>query len=328
MLFILNNKFKTGKDNSIVILNNLYSTLLENSVEQWNIETLKSIETLTKTLCTSEDVNTKKNILNDFLNKIVVPTFSRNVRINKKTKQIVHDIRIEVINSLGYYMAQNFNEFGESLLITLLKKLYVNLNENLISEYHKKFATAELLKNIDINIFENVSQKYWEIANNINCLTLFDILKSFIEYITNENYNKYQNTILIFLVCYFSDMNNSIRQLVMRNVTPAFFSNNNLKNKEWLKLIFNKVYDMFNYSKDLRSDSLSIIAKLFNNYMSIEEDTEPLYNLCYENRLFEIIQIGLIETDSLSRKFSVYILKRIVDYSEKHNENPNLKWPT
>ncbi|OUM64749.1 hypothetical protein PIROE2DRAFT_8438 [Piromyces sp. E2] len=48
---------KTGEDNSTIILNNLYSTLLENSVEQWNIETLKSIETLTKTLCSSENVS-------------------------------------------------------------------------------------------------------------------------------------------------------------------------------------------------------------------------------------------------------------------------------
>jgi len=48
---------------------------------------------------------------------------------------------------------------------------------------------------------------------------------------------------------------------------------------------------MFNYSKDLRPDSLSIIAKLFNNYMSIEDGGEPLYDLRYENRLFEIIQV-------------------------------------
>jgi len=49
---------------------------------------------------------------------------------------------------------------------------------------------------------------------------------------------------------------------------------------------------MFKYSKDLRPDSLSIIAKLFNNYMSIDEkNSEPLYDLRYENRLFEIIQV-------------------------------------
>ncbi|OUM64747.1 hypothetical protein PIROE2DRAFT_8436 [Piromyces sp. E2] len=232
-----------------------------------------------------------------------------------------------VTNSLGYFMAQNFDEFGEHLLITILKKLYDNLNENLISEYHKKFNTANLIKDIDTTIFENTLQEY-NFVNNINCITLFDILKSFIEYIKNDNYNKYQNTILITLVCYFSDMNNPIRQLVMRNVTPSFFNNINTKNnKEWLKLIFNKIYEMFNYSKDLRPDSLSIIAKLFNNYMSIEDNVEPLYDLRYENRLFEIIQIGLTETDSLSRKFSVYLLKRIVDYSENHNENPNLEWP-
>jgi len=139
-------------------------------------------------------------------------------------------------------MAQNFNEFGESLLITILKKLYDNLNENLISEYHKKFTTSELIKDIDTKIFEKISQDYWEIINNINCLTLFDILKSFIEYINIDNYNKYQNTILVTLVCYFSDMNNSIRQLVMRNVTPAFFNNNNSKNKEWLKVVYLFIY--------------------------------------------------------------------------------------
>ena len=52
---------------------------------------------------------------------------------------------------------------------------------------------------------------------------------------------------------------------------------------------------MFNYSKDLRPDSLSIIAKLFNVYMSIEENNEPLYDLRYENRLFEIIQVYIIK---------------------------------
>jgi tRNA(Leu) C34 or U34 (ribose-2'-O)-methylase TrmL len=325
---IFDSILKTGDNNSTIILDNLYTSLLEKSVEQWNIETLKSIESLTKTLCSSENIQIKQGILDNFLNKIVVPTFSRKVKINKKTKQAVHDIRIEVTNSLGYFMAKAFDEFGESLLIAILTKLYNNLNENLLSEYHKKFSTSELIKEINTNMFENVSQEKYEIIDNINCITLFNILKAFIEYINNEKYINYQNSILITLICYFSDINNSIRQLVMRNVTPTFFYNNQTKNKEWLKLIFNRIYDMFKYSKDLRPDSLSIIAKLFNNYMSIDEkNSEPLYDLRYENRLFEIIQAGLIEMDSLPRKFSVYLLKRIVDYSENHNENPNLIWP-
>eukprot|EP00833_Pecoramyces_ruminatium_P011595 jgi/Orpsp1_1/1185627/evm.model.c7180000094673.1 len=234
---IFDSIIKTGDNNSSIILNNLYNTLLEKNVEQWNIETLKSIESLTKTLCENENTNIKKEILNNFLHKIVVPTFSKNVKINKKTKQIVHDIRIEVTNSLGFFMAQVFIEFGESLLIAILKKLYINLNDNLISEYHKKFLTSELIKKINTSIFDKTSQEIYEIFNNINCITIFDILKSFIEYINNENYIQYQETILIILVCYFSDANNSIRQLVMRNVTPAFFYNNQTKNKEWLKVI-------------------------------------------------------------------------------------------
>ena len=47
---------KTGDNNSTIILDNLYTSLLEKSVEQWNIETLKSIESLTKTLCSSENI--------------------------------------------------------------------------------------------------------------------------------------------------------------------------------------------------------------------------------------------------------------------------------
>jgi len=134
-------------------------------------------------------------------------------------------------------MAQNFNEFGENLLISLLKKLYDNLNENLLSEYHKKFLTFDLVKEVKTDVFENISQETWEIINNFNCINIFDILKSFIEYINNEKYSQYQDLILIILVCYFSDMNNSIRQLVMRNVVPTFFNTNYSKNRGWLEVI-------------------------------------------------------------------------------------------
>ncbi|RUS25590.1 hypothetical protein BC938DRAFT_471927 [Jimgerdemannia flammicorona] len=81
----------------------------------------------------------------------------------------------------------------------------------------------------------------------------------------------------------------------------------------------------------LRLEVYGIFARLFDYYFGYVDDDDTRkgvetvavtlnvgMDLRYEEKFFEIVQSGLKSSDSLARKYSVYILKRVIDYTQKN----------
>ncbi|CAO3587682.1 unnamed protein product [Absidia cylindrospora] len=74
----------------------------------------------------------------------------------------------------------------------------------------------------------------------------------------------------------------------------------------------------------LRSETYGLIAKFFDAYFGLDPISAqvdftlaPLDLRCNED-FFVIIQSGLRSDDALARKYTVFILKRLIDFSQKH----------
>lgn len=90
----------------------------------------------------------------------------------------------------------------------------------------------------------------------------------------------------------------------------------------------------------LRLEIYGLIARFFDYYFGLNDTkNEPVVHkdLRFDVEFFKILQSGLRSNDSLARKYSTYILKRIIDFSDKHSSiidpttvewTPYFKWDT
>ncbi|ORE16390.1 hypothetical protein BCV71DRAFT_265697 [Rhizopus microsporus] len=71
----------------------------------------------------------------------------------------------------------------------------------------------------------------------------------------------------------------------------------------------------------LRLEIYGLIARFFDFYFGLDEGKQTpdiRTDLRFEESFFMILQSGLRSNDSLARKYSAYILKRIIDFTEKY----------
>ncbi|CEP13385.1 hypothetical protein [Parasitella parasitica] len=110
----------------------------------------------------------------------------------------------------------------------------------------------------------------------------------------------------------------------------------------WCELLWKRTLAMFGLPATnlLRLEIYGLIARFFDYYFGLNDSkSEPIVrkDLRFDVDFFKILQNGLGSNDSLSRKYSTYILKRIIDFSDKHPSvsdphaakwTPYFKWDT
>ncbi|KAI9494149.1 hypothetical protein BDB00DRAFT_928434 [Zychaea mexicana] len=95
------------------------------------------------------------------------------------------------------------------------------------------------------------------------------------------------------------------------------------KRKHWAEMLWKRTRQIFELPATnlLRSETYGLIARFFELYFVVDQDEPVVYlDLRYDEDFFKILQSGLRSNESLYRKYSSYILKRIIDYTSKYPE--------
>ncbi|CAO3620518.1 unnamed protein product [Mucor fragilis] len=95
------------------------------------------------------------------------------------------------------------------------------------------------------------------------------------------------------------------------------------KQVNWCQLLWKRTLGIFGLPATnlMRLEIYGLIARFFDFYFGLNDTTkEPVVHkdLRFDVDFFHILQSGLRSNDSLARKYSTYILKRIIDFSDKH----------
>ncbi|KAG2223961.1 hypothetical protein INT45_013418, partial [Circinella minor] len=104
------------------------------------------------------------------------------------------------------------------------------------------------------------------------------------------------------------------------------------KRKHWAEMLWKRTQQIFNLPATnlLRSETYGLIARFFELYFVVNEQDKPMVylDLRYDENFFKIVQSGLRSNDNLYRKYSSYILKRIIDFTSKyhHRLQNNRPW--
>jgi hypothetical protein len=77
----------------------------------------------------------------------------------------------------------------------------------------------------------------------------------------------------------------------------------------------------------LRTEVYGLTAKFFDYYFELNETTgQPTLDLRLNEQFWQLIQAGLKSKDSVARKYSVYIFKRVIDSTTKLTTPNDMKW--
>ncbi|KAI7902965.1 uncharacterized protein BX663DRAFT_551827 [Cokeromyces recurvatus] len=108
------------------------------------------------------------------------------------------------------------------------------------------------------------------------------------------------------------------------------------KQIDWCEMIWSRTLQMFALPAInlLRLEIYGLIARFFEFYFGIKNETDKnesniiLKDLRFNQDFFNILQSGLKSNDSSARKYSSYILKRIIDFTDKHppQHDDSNKW--
>ncbi|KAI9275765.1 hypothetical protein BDA99DRAFT_195528 [Phascolomyces articulosus] len=97
------------------------------------------------------------------------------------------------------------------------------------------------------------------------------------------------------------------------------------KRKHWAEMLWKRTRQIFDLPATnlLRSETYGLIARFFELYFVVDDQYEPVIylDLRYDENFFKIVQSGLRSNDSLYRKYSSYILKRIIDFTSKYYDS-------
>jgi tRNA guanosine-2'-O-methyltransferase len=94
-------------------------------------------------------------------------------------------------------------------------------------------------------------------------------------------------------------------------------------------MLWDRTMAMFNLPATnlMRVEVYGLTAKFFDYYFEIDDTTgQPLMDLRMDEGFWKLIQAGLRSKDSIARKYSVYILKRVTDISSKITHNDTIEW--
>ncbi|KAI7894857.1 uncharacterized protein EV154DRAFT_599678 [Mucor mucedo] len=88
----------------------------------------------------------------------------------------------------------------------------------------------------------------------------------------------------------------------------------------WCEMVWKRTLQMFALPATnlLRLEIYGLIARFFDFYFGLNDGAPVIRkDLRFDANFFKILQSGLQSNDSLARKYSSYILKRIIDFTEK-----------
>ncbi|KAI9143336.1 hypothetical protein BKA69DRAFT_1123139 [Paraphysoderma sedebokerense] len=101
----------------------------------------------------------------------------------------------------------------------------------------------------------------------------------------------------------------------------------------WCELIWIVAEYLFNQPRtsELYIDAQSMIARTFDSFASLITNPPPTSKILFDIRtketFFHMIQSHLVESDTLTRKYAVYLIKRVVDLCAKYpKHSQNIEW--
>ncbi|KAI8390273.1 hypothetical protein BD560DRAFT_362076 [Blakeslea trispora] len=97
---------------------------------------------------------------------------------------------------------------------------------------------------------------------------------------------------------------------------------------QWCKMVWNRTLEIYALPATnlLRLEIYGLIARFFDSYFGTSQTGQVRHDLRFDVNFFRILQSGLQSTDSLARKYATYILKRIIDFTEKNPHLSNQPW--
>ncbi|KAG0167145.1 Tar (HIV-1) RNA binding protein 1 [Apophysomyces sp. BC1034] len=108
------------------------------------------------------------------------------------------------------------------------------------------------------------------------------------------------------------------------------------KRRAWCQILWKRTLQIFGLPATnlLRSETYGLIAKFFDFYFGLDQQCNTILvptihlDLRYDEDFFKILQSGLRSHDGLARKYASYILKRVIDLTNKYPDtiSTEQKW--
>ncbi|CAO3698396.1 unnamed protein product [Rhizopus stolonifer] len=154
--------------------------------------------------------------------------------------------------------------------------------------------------------------------------------------IATEEMDVWIELIFSVAVAMVSCTNTTIRSKLSHDLLPNLLrwkQQSKCKEKQiyWCEMLWKRTLEIFGLPATnlLRLEIYGLIARFFDFYFGLDEGVqkpEIRQDLRFEQDFFKILQSGLQSNDSLARKYSSYIFKRIIDFTEKYPETVQREW--
>ncbi|CAO3617655.1 unnamed protein product [Cunninghamella echinulata] len=165
------------------------------------------------------------------------------------------------------------------------------------------------------------------------------ILDIFVE---DQLLNSWIHFIMVFSIAMLSCTNRSVRSKFVNDILPTILQwqkiayKNDLPFKSTCQMLWQRTLQIYGLPATnlMRTETYGLIAKYFDTYFGLDssfDETPIVYlDLRYKKEFFAMLQSGLQSDDALARKYTSFILKRVIDYCNKYphtiKENTQQPW--
>lgn len=311
--------------------------------------------------------------LEKFVKPWLISSFSQDSMVATESVALLENtVSFLVARSLLLHNNQADNNFGRTVLLMILSQLISAM------ELEPDFVDLKPLEYIESSIAELSCQTQWDqvqthitVQDSANQVMLdleccFDILYRFVRDL-NENeellsleqvsesatteIRQWMELIYTVATAMIPCTDSAVRSKLSHELLPNLlrWQQNPMQKIEldkqifWCEMLWKRTLQMFALPATnlLRIEIYGLIARFFDFYFGLAgTSTTPVVHkdLRFDANFFKILQSGLQSNDSLARKYSSYLLKRIIDFTEKYPDTiagksdnewtPYFKWST
>ncbi|KAI8359079.1 hypothetical protein EDC96DRAFT_545587 [Choanephora cucurbitarum] len=283
--------------------------------------------------------------LEEYLKPWIILAMTQDASVSAESIQLL-------IKSTAWMMARSMvsqhSKFGQQMLLLLLQQLILAM------ELEPDFVDLKPLDLVESNLKDDKHADLWDQlkqlsdqdATNTTTLHLdycLAILNQFVRDLNeHEEFKEFEQegdklgvwmhtifTVAVAMIpCTDVGMRNKLGHDLLPNLLRWQSKLPWTHQVKWCTMLWDRTLEIYALPATnlLRLEIYGLIARFFDSYFGIDRTGQVRHDLRFDVNFFRILQSGLQSTDSLARKYSTYILKRIIDFTEKNPDLSNQPW--
>ncbi|KAG1051318.1 hypothetical protein G6F43_006464 [Rhizopus delemar] len=276
-----------------------------------------------------QDSDKETEALDSFLKPWIMSSLSQDSTISTESVQLLE-------NTLAFLVGRSFltgHTFARNIILMLLSQLisaivdepdFVDLKPmQFIESCVEKLDCSEQW--IQVQKYENTVLLELECCLNVLNYLIRDLNENeellALREIATEEVDAWIELIFSVAVAMVSCTNASIRSKLAHDLLPNLLRWKQESKCREKQMLWQRTLQMFDLPATnlLRLNIYGLIARFFDFYFGLDNEVPEIRrDLRFEEAFFKILQSGLRSNDSLARKYSSYILKRVIDFTEKY----------